>query len=341
MEFFKLEGRPLKGKDLERLKEFLYRNHLDYDEGIEYSVCLLDEDYNIVATGSAQLNVLKCIAVDENVRGEGLSATILSSLVQYEYENGRTHILMYTKPKNQEMFGDLGFYTVLKTDEVLFMENKKNGFKDFIMRLRKETPPEALDPSKVIGSIVVNCNPFTNGHRYLMEQAQSCCDYVHVLVLTDNRSQFDAEDRYQLVKSGVSDLSRIIVHRASDFVISAATFPTYFFKEKAQAEKANCRLDLLLFAQRIAPELGITRRFVGTEPTCNVTGQYNLEMKQILPDYGILVTEIERKKFQADAISASVVRDCYETNDFERIKGMVPQTTYDYLIKKKSQGSKG
>ncbi|GLC79437.1 [citrate (pro-3S)-lyase] ligase [Lacrimispora brassicae] len=335
MEFRKLEGRPLKGKDLERLKDFLNQNDLDYDQGIEYSVCLLDEDYQILASGSAEQNVLKCIAVYESARGLGLSGAIISCLTQYEFENGRSHILMYTKPENREMFEDLGYYTVLMTDDVLFMENRKNGFEEFVNRLISESPAKALKQGMVIGSMVVNCNPFTYGHRYLIEQALNCCDYVHVLVLADNRSSFGAEERFFMVKEGIRDLPRAIVHQASDFVISAATFPTYFMKEKGVAEKAGCSLDLELFGRRIAPALGITKRFVGTEPVCAVTGHYNEEMKKILPRYGILVKEIKRKDFRGEAISASAVRECYEKEDFERLKGLVPDTTLEYLVNRK------
>lgn len=335
MEFIKLEGRPFKGKELELLKDFLKQNDLDYDQGIEYSVCLLDENYKIRAAGSAEQNVLKCIAVDESVRGTGLTGSIISYLTQYEFENGRSHILMYTKPDNRDMFEDLGFYTVLMTNDVLFMENRKNGFEEFINRLISESPAEAFKPGVVIGSIVANCNPFTYGHRYLVEQALTCCDYVHVLVLADNRSSFGAEERFFMVQEGLKDLPRAIVHQVSDFVISAATFPTYFIKEKIRGEMAGCRLDLELFGKRIAPALRITTRFVGTEPVCAVTGHYNEEMKKILPRYGIAVTEIERKHSEGVAISASEVRKWYEKGDFEGIKGLVPETTLEYLKKKK------
>lgn len=335
MDYMILEGKPLKGKELDRLKDFLCRMDLKYDQGIEYSVCLLDEDNRILAAGSAEQNVLKCIAVDPGAQGQGLSATVLSSLIQYEFENGRSHILMYTKPKNKEMFEELGFYTVLMTEEVLFMENRKKGFKEFIDRLMNESPAEAFEPGMVIGSMVVNCNPFTFGHRYLIEQALKHCDYVHVLVLGDNRSRFGAEERFFMVREGTKDLSGVIVHQASDYVISAATFPTYFMKEKAQAERANCRLDLELFGRRIAPVLGITKRFVGTEPACAITGQYNEEMKKILPEFGIPVMEIVRKESGGEAISASAVRKLYDKEDFERIKCLVPETTLNYLVNRK------
>lgn len=333
------EGRPFKGDDFNQLVEFLRKMGLEYEEGIEYSVCLLDENDAIIGTGSAEQNVLKCVAVAREAQGLGLSGTIISDLVQYEFEKGRTDLFMYTKPGNRDLFEDLGFYTVLMTEEVLFMENRKRGFEAFMDRLQEESPEEALDRGKTVGAIVANCNPFTFGHRYLIEEALKECDFIHLFILTDKRSFFSAEDRFRMVREGTCDLERVILHRASDFIISAATFPTYFMKEQAKAQKANCRLDLELFGQRIAPGLRITKRFVGTEPCCRTTGDYNEAMKSILPDYGITVREIERKVLGEQAISASKVRALLAAGNYEKIKSLAPETTLSYLMKIRQQES--
>lgn len=337
-----LEGRPFAGRELEQLKRFLAEMDLEYDEGIEYSVCIPDEDGNIIATGSVDSHVLKCIAIAPSCQGQGLSGTILSQLIQYQFEQGRSHILMYTKPKNQEMFEDLGFHTIIRTEEVLLMENRVHGFDRFLDQLQKETVRVAgedlLNPSgqkadaPVIGAIVANCNPFTLGHRYLIRKALEQCDWLHLFVLSDDRTCFSAEDRYEMVKAGIADLDRVILHRTSQYMISAATFPTYFMKEKVQARKANCRLDLELFSGRIAPALGITKRFVGTEPNCQVTDCYNETMKEILPRAGIRVIEIPRKEADGAVISASAVRTVLKDGaDMETLRTMVPESTYTYL----------
>ncbi|MDO4330058.1 MAG: [citrate (pro-3S)-lyase] ligase [Lachnospiraceae bacterium] len=330
-----LEGRPFKGSELEQLKQFLKKMDLEYDEGIEYSVCMVNEDYEIIATGSVEENVLKCIAIDPSCQGQGLSGTILSQLIQYEFEHGRSHILMYTKPKNQAMFEDLGFHTIIKTADVLFMENKRDGFSKFMTQVKAETPEEASGAFPCIGAIVANCNPFTLGHRYLIEQALTQCDWLHLFVLSDKRTFYSAQDRFEMVKAGTTDLDRVILHRTSDYMISAATFPTYFMKEKAQAKKANCRLDLELFANRIAPELGIRKRFVGTEPNCLVTDCYNDTMKELLPEYGIEVVEILRKETEGQPISASRVREAVKEGRFSDIQDMVPESTYRYLLERR------
>ena len=326
-----LEGKPLRGKELQCLKDFLQRMELQYDEGIEYSVCMLNEDYEVVGTGSVDQNVIKCVAVDPEYQGQGLSAEILSELIRYEFEKARTRLFIYTKPKNQSMFKEMGFHTIYETKEVLFMENRARGFAEFLKTIRQETPAEALDGSKTAGAVVANCNPFTKGHRYLLEQALSQCDVLHLFILSDGRGVFSAEERYEMVRQGIRGLDRIILHRTQDYMISAATFPTYFFKEQMQGQKANCRLDLELFGQRIAPELGITKRFVGSEPYCKVTKGYNEAMQAVLPSYGIEVAEIERKQEGSVPISASEVRKCLMAEEFEKIKALVPESVYAYL----------
>lgn len=330
-------GSAFKGRELDELKSFLKEMDLSYDDGIDYTVCLLDEDGKIIGTGSAEQNVLKCIAIHPDCRGQGLAATLVSQLTQHEFEQGTTHIFMFTKSTNQSLFEDLGFYTIYNTGRVLFMENRKKGFSDFIEKIKKETPEDALKPEKKIGAIVANCNPFTKGHRYLMEQAAKECDYVHVFVLSDKRSEIPAEDRFRLVKEGAGDIEGLIFHRASDYIISAATFPTYFIKDKKQAEEANCRLDVELFGKRIAPEFNIQCRYVGTEPACRVTGAYNQVMQEVLPECGVEVKEITRLDCDGSFISASKVRTAAKDGRLDEIRKMIPETTYEYMKQRYSK----
>lgn len=328
-----LAGSPLKGNELQKLKKFLKQMDLEYDEGIEHSICILNDDYDIIAAGSVEENVLKCIAVDPRYQGQGLSGSILTSLIQYEFEHGRVHLFIYTKPKNKAMFEELSFYTIIETEDILFMENRSNGFLKYMESIRKETPADAFLPERRIGAVVMNCNPFTLGHRYLLEKAAADSDYVHVFVLSDKRSFIPAKERFELVKVGSSDISNLILHQTSDYIISTATFPTYFMKDKIQADKANCRLDVELFARRIAPEFHITRRYAGTEPSCKVTDVYNQTMKEILPQYQIMLEEIPRLKNAAGIVSASTVRENVKRKKWTEVKKMVPDSTFDYLKK--------
>lgn len=325
-EFYEEYGYPFIGRKRKKLEEFLQKEELSYDEQIEETVNLTDKEGNIAATCSLHANVLKCIAVSKEYQGLGLSARVVTLMMNRAMEKGRRHLFLFTKPKNIQMFSDLAFYPILKTEDVLLMENKKDGIVEYINSLPKGKGED-------IGAVVMNCNPFTLGHRYLIETAAGMCDTLHIFVLSEDKSEFSASVRYDLVKKGTADIDNVIVHQTSDYLISSAVFPTYFIKDKSKAEDANCILDLEIFCRYFAKMMNIKKRFVGTEPNCQVTGAYNQFMKQILPKYDIQVIEIARKEIDGVAISASDVRKYLHSKDMEKVKKLVPQTTYEYLEK--------
>lgn len=316
-------GTPFTGFAKEVLKAFLRQSQLDYDENIEYTINFLEDD-EIIATGSLDHNVLKCIAISPAHQGENLTATLLTQLKQEAFSRGQEHLFLYTKPQNQLMFENLDFYPVAKTEKMLLMENRKNGVCSFVESL-------AAPQDGTIGCIVANCNPFTNGHRYLIETAASQCDHLHLFVLSEDRSLVPAQDRMDLVKQGVSDLKNVLVHPSSDYLISSASFPTYFLKEKASIPEVTCQLDLEIFVENFAKKLNITKRFVGTEPNCAVTSVYNKEMKTVLPGHGIQVVEIPRLESAGAAISASTVRKLWKERDWNTLSQLVPESTLQYL----------
>lgn len=322
MSFNSREFINISDRRLEELSDFLERMGLHYEGGAEFTVILYDDDDEIVGTGSLCGCVLKYIAVTDELQGEGASAAIVSRLVSHAYMIGRKKLFLFTKPQNRLLFTSLGFFAIAETDSVVYMENSRNGLKDYLASLKQG--------SGVQGAVVVNCNPFTFGHRYLLETAASMVDTLHVFVVSEDRSDFPFSDRFELVRKGSEDISNLILHESGDYIISHATFPTYFMKKDANTDRINAELDLALFGERIAPALNITERFVGTEPYCNVTRAYNECMKQLLPKYGVQVVEIER----LDGISASKVREAVGNGDWQLVKKLVPQSTYDYLLEK-------
>ena len=183
-----------------------------------------------------------------------------------------------------------------------------------------------------IGSIVMNCNPFTLGHRYLIEEALKQCDYLAIFVVQEDKSVFPFEDRMRLVSEGVADLQNIMVIPSGRFIISSLTFSEYFNKSEMQERVVDTSMDIVIFAKEIAPCLHITKRFAGEEPFDKVTKQYNESMKSILPEYGIEFVEIPRKRSNDEVISASRVRKLLEERDFSAVKELVPDSTFKYLI---------
>ena len=319
-------GMPLRGRSKERWEAFLAKAGLDADPGVEFTLLIWEGD-EIIATGSRQDNILKCIAVDENHQGEGLTATLLTELRKEAFSRDLQHLFLYTKPKNRMMFESLFFYPVAQTADVLLMENVKNGVQDFVAGLAQ------VSAEGRVGAAVMNCNPFTLGHRYLIETAARDCDWLHVFVLSEETSQFPAADRFRLVQEGVADLKNVTVHPTGPYMISSATFPTYFIQDKSRKADIQCQLDLEIFSRYFAPAFGITHRYVGTEPLSPVTNAYNDALKAHLPGKGIEVHEIPRKT-QPDGespISASAVRALLGQGQAEKLKTLVPETTYRYL----------
>ena len=184
-----------------------------------------------------------------------------------------------------------------------------------------------------IGAIVMNCNPFTLGHRYLIEKASKLCKKLFVFVVEEDKSIFKFSDRFELVKKGTADLKNVVVLPSGKFMISSLTFTDYFNKSKLQDKQIDPSMDVEIFAKHIAPAVGVNVRFVGEEPLDKVTKQYNDTMRRILPKYGIDFYEIPRKEEMGGVISASRVRKLLEEKKFAEIKKLVPKTTLDFLIK--------
>jgi [citrate (pro-3S)-lyase] ligase len=324
--FYEEFGYPMKGSKLEKLKDFLIKEELSYDDGIEFTVNICLSDGKIAATGSLQGNVLKCIAVAGQHQGEGFAAKIVTLLTSKAFENGHSHMFLFTKTENINIFSDLGFYLIAETKDAALMENKKDGILDFVNSIKGE------HDLRNAGAIVLNCNPFTNGHLYLVETAAKMCSILHLFVVSEDKSTFPADVRYRLVKRGVEHLNNVLVHPTSDYLISSATFPTYFIKDKFKAGDINCMLDLTIFCKHFAEAFNITRRFVGTEPFDVVTASYNIMMKKFLGERGIEVIEIPRFEENNHPVSASVVRKLMAEGNYEEIKKIVPGTTFEYII---------
>jgi [citrate (pro-3S)-lyase] ligase len=229
------------------------------------------------------------------------------------------------------VFAALGFYEIARVEnEVLLMENRKNGFSGFLenLRFQKKQGKNA--------ALVMNCNPFTLGHRHLAERAASENDFVHLFVVSEDASLFPSADRYNLVKEGCADLSNVILRATESYMISNAVFPSYFLKDEAAAIEAQAKLDLAIFTQ-IAAAVGIDRRYVGDEPSSVVTGRYNEIMRGQLPLAGIECVVLPRKEHGGAPISASSVRKLLHDGRIEDAKALVPETTYRYFFSDKGR----
>ncbi len=308
-------------------KNFLKKAELDPDESVSQTVLIWDGD-TLIATGSRTGNLLKCIAVDSKRQGEGLTATLITALRQEAFKEGLSHLFLYTKPENKDMFSSLFFYPVAETDKVLLMENRKDGIINFLNTLPIE------QTFGTVGTVIMNCNPFTLGHRYLIETAAKECNHLYVFVVSEDKSLFSAEDRLKMVQLGTADISNVTVLTTGPYLISSATFPTYFLKERENAAQVKCHLDIEIFIKYYAPKFNITTRYVGTEPLSPMTEQYNTELKKFLPPHGIKVKELPRLEISNTPVSASRVRALVDSGNIQEVKSLVPDTTYKFLLNK-------
>lgn len=313
------------------ITQFLNENDLRIDTTIEEFITL-SRDGMLIACGGLAGNIIKCVAISDSARGEGLALTLATELINLAYEWQRTHLFIYTKTENEDVFAKCGFYTLVRVPGIMvLMENNPSGIGRYIKQLSLQRQEGAK-----IGSIVMNANPFTNGHRYLVEQAAAQCDWLHLFLVKEDTSRFPYKDRLALVREGTRGISTLTVHPGSEYIISRATFPCYFIKEQNVINHCYTEIDLKIFRQYIAPALGVTHRFVGTEPFCQVTAQYNRDMQFWLQTPSlelppIEMVEIPRLCYLDVPVSASRVRKLLAKKDLATIAHMVPPDTLSYL----------
>lgn len=365
---------PTTPRQRQRIEAFLKRNGLRFDD-MHYYAAVTDDDGEMIAGGGLKGNVIKCVAVDDAHKGEAIANTLISHLIAHANEEGHSNVMLFTKPKNRQLFESLSFRLLAEAPEAVLMETGIGGINNTVEALKKireesekykeynkeckennkeckenseeckeeektnlnittlqhlnpSTPHHLTTTTPLRGVVVMNCNPFTLGHRYLIEQAAKQVERLFVMVVREDCSLFAYAERKAMVEQGVAHLKNVTVIDGSEYAISQATFPTYFLKRLDDAADTQMLLDLDLFRRHIAPALGTTVRFVGTEPTDQLTRRYNQLMHEVLAD----VRETARLEKEGNAVSASRVRKAMEQGDMSTIRQLVPPTTLPYII---------
>lgn len=336
-----------------RVEAFLAANGLRLAPLDRYVVVTRDEDGDeILAGGGLDGNVIKCVAVSESARSEGLMNILVSRLIAIAREEGRESVKAFTKPENEGIFKSLGFALIASSPKAILMENGRGGLPEYKKYLASLARPGRN------GAIVMNANPFTKGHRYLVEQAASQVDNLYVIVVKEDRSRFPYVERKAMIEAGCAGLDNVIVCEGSDYAISAATFPTYFLKKLDDATDTQIALDLDLFMNHIAQPLGVTVRFAGSEPEDALTRRYNELMAEILPGTSVAVVrqahqpdselvkgsalrqarrpidfiEIPRLEQNGNPISATSLRRALDKGGFKEAMEYIPKSTVPYLV---------
>ncbi len=311
----------------QRVERFLASCGLRLDPVDTYAVVTRVDDDAILAGGGLAANVIKCVAVSDALRGSGMMQRLVSHLLSEAHAAGHTCVRVFTKPDNQHIFESLGFQLLARAPKAVFMENGLPGIGDYLGHLKA-----CVQAGGSAGVIVMNANPFTLGHRALVEWAAAQVDRLYVIAVREDVSMFSSHERLAMITAGCRHLDNVTVVAGSDYAISAATFPTYFLKQLDEATDTQITLDLDLFARHIAPALGAAVRFVGSEPADALTARYVTLMQEQLPASGIDVRVMPRAELNGQHISASRVRSGLADGRLAEAVRLVPATTLPYLV---------
>ena len=316
-----------------QVEDFLGSNGLRLGE-VDLYLAVLSREGTILAGGGLRRDIIKCLAVSAAARSLGLSVPLVSRLISEASERGFTNVKVFTKPENRSLFESLGFRLLAEAPKAILMENGR-GLEDYCSYLRGHRAP---------GVIVMNANPFTRGHKYLVEQASP----VVVIPVQEDVSRFPYNERLAMIRSGCDGVADVV--EGSDYQISAATFPTYFLKDLSDAAETQMRLDIDVFGRHIAPAIGARVRYVGSEPADPLTARYNALMKELLPAYGVQLVEIPRLTYSPDCstdsstspsaplrmteglVTATRVRALLDAGQFKAASALTPESTWPYLL---------
>ena len=326
-----------------QVEDFLGSNGLRLGE-VDLYLAVLSREGAILAGGGLRRDIIKCLAVSAAARSLGLSVPLVSRLISEASERGFTNVKVFTKPENRSLFESLGFRLLAEAPKAILMENGR-GLEDYCSYLRGHRAP---------GVIVMNANPFTLGHRYLVDQASLSFRApegrrnLTIIPVKEDASRFPYTERLAMIRTGCDGVADVV--EGSDYQISAATFPTYFLKDLSDAAETQMRLDIDLFGRHIAPALGARVRFVGSEPADPLTARYNALMKELLPKYGVQLVEIQRLACPPDCaedsstspsaplrmteepVTATRVRALLDAGQFKAASALTPASTWPYLL---------
>ena len=323
---FEIREIPLSLKSSrQKVENFLQTFELRLDEVDYYVGIFALSDDQLFGVGGLNKDVIKCIAISNELQDTGLGMKLISHLYTTALNRGYSSVKVFTKPKNKDIFESLAFHTLAQAEKAILLENG-NGLKEYCKYL------SSLRREGKNGCIVMNANPFTIGHRYLIEQASKQVNNLYIIVVKENKSLFSYDERKAMIEKGTEDLDNVIVCKGSVYQISSATFPTYFLKTIDDATDTQISLDLDLFIKHIAPSLNISVRFAGTEPKDILTCRYNALMREILTKNSISFAEVPRLEVKDSVVSATSLRDRLLNFDISSACEYAYTTTIPYII---------
>lgn len=296
---------------------------LRFEPGYDELVGLY-ENGQLVACGARAGYVLKMLAIAPSHQGSDSLGALVTRLILSGLAAGHETLFVFTRPQHAASFEALNFRLLAAHGTAALLEHGP-GLDAYLAAHSAQVIPGRN------GAIVLNGNPFTLGHRHLVELAARRVDQLFVFVVSEDCSAFPFAVRFRLAVEGTAHLPNVTVLETSRYSVSAGTFPSYFLKRLDEASAAQMHLDLQLFARRIAPAFHIATRFVGQEPLCPTTAAYNRAMHEVLAESRIQTVEVPRLEAGGAPVSASRVRAALAAGDFSSLEQLVPPPTLAFL----------
>ncbi len=315
-------------EERELLIAFLEAHDLEYEYDITYSILVYDEE-KLIATASLANNIMKCFLVIKEYTNQNLTNLMFSHLVSYLAHKNIYHYFVYTTPDNEAIFTSLNMKTIVMTMNTVLLEGG-DEITNVLSNLKKEYH---LSNNKK-AAVIINANPMTLGHLFLIETAAKENDEVLVFVVSEDLSSFPFSDRFAIIKKATAHLKNVTVLPTLSYLVSKITFPKYFLKEDQLIKDEQTLVDVLVYKQYYEKIFNIAIRYLGEEPFSFNTDKYNKVLKTYLGNH---IKIIQRKKVDKITVSASLVRKLLKENNLEEIKQYVPLATYEYLISEKGQ----
>lgn len=329
--FFSDEINKNNENDIKEIKKFLDQFQVNYDYPDKTFV--IRDDGKIIATGSADGNILKYFFVCKRYEGQGAIGIIYNSLLNHILESGHDSFFVFTTPNNKKIFESLGLKEVQSTERVSLFEGGFYNYNSWVNKVKLSLRPKKGNR----GAIIMNCNPMTLGHKYLIEKALEEVEDLLIFVVEEDKSIFPFKDRFNIMKDELKDLNKVTLLKGGPYIISQGTFPTYFIKKKDEMLEIYTELDGSIFGDKIAKDLNIDIRFLGSEPKDVVTLAYNNTLKTILEQRNIKVRIVPRIGLNNKVISASYVRELLKKGNIQEAFNYLPVSTIDYLESESGQ----
>ena len=338
-----------------QVEAFLRENGLRMEELDHYYACT-SPDGSILAGAGIKADIIKCVAVAPSARSEGFMLPLLSRVVSDAAAKGVLNLKVFTKPENREIFESIGFKVLASAPKAVLMENGR-GLEKYCEYLLCQRQPSA----RKCGVIVMNANPFTLGHKYLIEKALEQVDHLFVIPVKEDASAFPYLERIAMIRAAIQPDSSVMPDSdrasaqpsAEQNYFSGRCPKNQFSSANASPAHADARITVLEGSDYCISAATFPTYFLKDLSDAAET-QMRLDIdlfeRHIMPALGATVRFVGSEPLdpltarynalmhnavvipRLEAISASRVRAAIEAGDYASAAALCPSTTHPYLL---------